>query len=93
MARGLTSNGRLLYEAAQSLLAMRGLRARQTFTMAKHIHRRRDPDPGEGIEKYRDATFADPTNNKYPIDTPGRIKAALCERSRLGFGGQPKLGR
>jgi hypothetical protein len=44
--------------------------------MAKNIHRRRDADPGEGIEKYGDATFADPTNNKYPIDTPGRIKAA-----------------
>ena len=23
-----------------------------------------------------DATFADPVNKKYPIDTPGRIKAA-----------------
>jgi hypothetical protein len=55
---------------------MRGLRARHTFTMAKNIHRRRDADPREGIEKYGDATFADPTNNKYPIDTPGRIKAA-----------------
>jgi hypothetical protein len=29
-----------------------------------------------GIEKYGDATFADPTNNKCPIDTHGRIKAA-----------------
>jgi hypothetical protein len=28
------------------------------------------------VEKYGDATFADPVNNKYPIDTPGRIKAA-----------------
>jgi hypothetical protein len=55
---------------------MRGLRAQHTFTMAKSIHRRRDADPGEGIKKYGDATFADPTNNKYPIDTPGRIKAA-----------------
>lgn len=44
--------------------------------MTKKIHRRRDADPEEGVEKYGDATFADPTNNKYPIDTPGRIKAA-----------------
>jgi hypothetical protein len=46
------------------------------FTMTKKIRRRRDADPEEGIEKYGNTTFADPTNNKYPIDTPGRIKAA-----------------
>jgi hypothetical protein len=40
------------------------------------IHRRRDVDPKEGKKKYPKATFADPTNKKYPIDTPGRIKAA-----------------
>ena len=44
--------------------------------MPRKIHRRRDADPGEGRRKYGPATFADPTNNKYPIDTPGRIKAA-----------------
>jgi hypothetical protein len=44
--------------------------------MPKKIHRRRDTDPREGREKYGKATFADPVNNKYPIDTPGRIKAA-----------------
>ena len=44
--------------------------------MTRRIHRRRDADPEEGIEKYGDATFADPVNKKYPIDTPGRIKAA-----------------
>jgi hypothetical protein len=43
---------------------------------AKQIHRRRDTDPGEGLERYGRATFADPVNHKYPIDTPGRIKAA-----------------
>ncbi len=42
----------------------------------KRIHRRRDADPSEGRSKYGDAVFADPTNKKYPIDTPGRIKAA-----------------
>jgi hypothetical protein len=44
--------------------------------MPKKIHRRRDADPQEGLKKYGKATFADPVNNKYPIDTPGRIKAA-----------------
>ena len=44
--------------------------------MTKKIHRRRDADPKDGIKKYGDATFADPVNKKYPIDTPGRIKAA-----------------
>jgi hypothetical protein len=43
--------------------------------MPKKI-RRRDTDPEDGLEKYGDATFADSVNNKYPIDTPGRIKAA-----------------
>jgi hypothetical protein len=44
--------------------------------MTKRISRRRDTDPSEGLEKYGKTVFADPTNKKYPIDTPGRIKAA-----------------
>jgi hypothetical protein len=40
------------------------------------IHRRRDADPREGLAKHGKATFADPVNKKYPVDTPGRIKAA-----------------
>jgi hypothetical protein len=44
--------------------------------MPKRITRRRDADPKEGARKYGKATFADPVNKKYPIDTPGRIKAA-----------------
>jgi hypothetical protein len=40
------------------------------------IHRRRDADPGEGLSKYGRVEFADPVNKKYPINTPGRIKAA-----------------
>jgi len=43
--------------------------------MVNNVHRRRDADPRR-LEKYGDATFADPVNKKYPIDTPGRIKAA-----------------
>src|SRR3954467_10839314 len=44
--------------------------------MPKKIHRRLDADPMEGVRKYGAVTFADPTNHKYPIDTPGHIKAA-----------------
>jgi hypothetical protein len=44
--------------------------------MPKGIHRRRDANPREGHRKYGKTTFADPVNKKYPIDTPGRIKAA-----------------
>ena len=44
--------------------------------MPKKIHRRSDADPRDGLRKYGQATFADPVNKKYPIDTPGRIKAA-----------------
>jgi hypothetical protein len=44
--------------------------------MTKRIHRRRDADPSEGLKKYGKTRFADPTNKKYPIDSPGRIKAA-----------------
>jgi hypothetical protein len=42
----------------------------------KRIRRRIDTKPSEGLQKYGDTQFADPTNKKYPIDTPGRIKAA-----------------
>lgn len=44
--------------------------------MPKRIHRRRDADPADGLKKYGDTQFADAVNKKYPIDTPGRIKAA-----------------
>jgi len=43
---------------------------------AVRIHRRRDTKPSQGLRKYGDTTFADAVNKKYPIDTPGRIKAA-----------------
>jgi hypothetical protein len=42
----------------------------------RKIHRRGDTDPREGLAKYGKAIFADSVNKKYPIDTPGRIKAA-----------------
>ena len=44
--------------------------------MPRRIRRRPDADPKAGERKYGKAPYADPVNNKYPIDTPGRIKAA-----------------
>jgi hypothetical protein len=40
------------------------------------IDRREDVNPKEGKRKYGDVKFADPVNNKYPIDTPEHIRAA-----------------
>jgi hypothetical protein len=44
--------------------------------MSDRIDRRSDVRPNEGIHEYGDVKFADPTNNKYPIDTPEHIRAA-----------------
>ncbi|HVC80252.1 MAG TPA: DUF6582 domain-containing protein [Chloroflexota bacterium] len=44
--------------------------------MSTHIDRRDDVNPAEGQREYGDVTFADPTNRKYPIDTPEHIRAA-----------------
>ncbi len=41
-----------------------------------YIERRDDVNPTEGEREYGDVTFADPTNKKYPIDTPEHIRAA-----------------
>jgi len=40
------------------------------------IERREDVNPKEGKRRYGDVKFADPVNNKYPIDTPEHIRAA-----------------
>jgi hypothetical protein len=40
------------------------------------IERRDDVRPEEGRHEYGDVEFADPVNNKYPIDTPEHIRAA-----------------
>ena len=34
------------------------------------IDKREDVNASTGEKKYGDVKFADPTNNKYPIDTP-----------------------
>lgn len=44
--------------------------------MSDYIKRRDDVDPDEGEKKYGDTVFADPTNNKYPIDSPEHVRAA-----------------
>ena len=41
-----------------------------------HIDRRDDVSPNEGERKYGDVEFADPVNNKYPIDTADHVRAA-----------------
>ncbi len=44
--------------------------------MSDKIDRRDDVNPEEGVRKYGDVEFADPVNNKYPIDTVDHIRAA-----------------
>jgi hypothetical protein len=44
--------------------------------MSQKIDRRDDVSPKEGEHKYGDVTFADPVNNKYPIDTEDHVRAA-----------------
>jgi hypothetical protein len=44
--------------------------------MTKKIDRREDVNPEEGERKYGDVQFADPVNNKYPIDTAEHVRAA-----------------
>ncbi|MEO8649025.1 MAG: DUF6582 domain-containing protein [Acidobacteriota bacterium] len=40
------------------------------------IDRREDVNPEDGEQKYGDVKFADPVNNKYPIDTEEHVRAA-----------------
>jgi hypothetical protein len=40
------------------------------------IKRREDVNPERGEKEHGDVQFADPVNNKYPIDTPKHIRAA-----------------
>ena len=44
--------------------------------MSNYIERREDVNPNEGLREYGDVTFADPTNKKYPIDSPEHVRAA-----------------
>jgi hypothetical protein len=44
--------------------------------MSDYIKRRDDVNPEQGKRDYGDVRFADPTNNKYPIDSPEHVRAA-----------------
>ena len=44
--------------------------------MSNYIKRREDVNPEEGEREYGDVQFADPTNNKYPIDSAKHVRAA-----------------
>jgi hypothetical protein len=44
--------------------------------MTAKIERRDDINPERGEKEYGDVEFADPVNNKYPIDTKDHIRAA-----------------
>jgi hypothetical protein len=44
--------------------------------MSNYIKRREDVDPDRGEREYGDVEFADPTNNKYPIDSADHVRAA-----------------
>jgi hypothetical protein len=44
--------------------------------MAEQIKRREDVNPERGEHEYGDVEFADPTNKKYPIDSPKHVRAA-----------------
>ena len=40
------------------------------------IDKRKDVNSETGTHKYGEVEFADPTNNKYPIDTPEHVRSA-----------------
>ena len=43
---------------------------------SSRIHQRKDTYPVRGKHEYGNVKFADPVNNKYPIDTAKHIRAA-----------------
>jgi hypothetical protein len=50
--------------------------SKTTGKKTHRIERRKDVYPKRGRHEYGDVKFADPVNNKYPIDTPKHIRAA-----------------
>jgi len=44
--------------------------------MSPKIERRDDVNPKEGLREYGAVEFGDPTNKKYPIDSPEHVRAA-----------------
>lgn len=47
--------------------------------MTKRIERRDDVSPERGEHEYGDVEFADPVNNRYPIDNPEHVRAAWSD--------------
>lgn len=41
-----------------------------------YMEKRDDVYPNRGLHKYGDVEFADPVNNKYPLDTEEHIRAS-----------------
>jgi len=44
--------------------------------VSDYIKRRDDVNPEQGVREPGDVEFADPTNKKYPVDTPQHVRAA-----------------
>jgi len=44
--------------------------------VSDRIKRRENVNPERGEHEYGDVEFADPTNKKYPIDSPEHVRAA-----------------
>jgi hypothetical protein len=44
--------------------------------MSNYIKRRDDVNPEAGIREHGNVEFADPTNNKYPVDTAQHVRSA-----------------
>ncbi len=44
--------------------------------MSSEVHKRDDVNPERSEYEHGDVEYADPTNKKYPIDTPEHIRAA-----------------
>jgi hypothetical protein len=52
------------------------MRIMATKHKAAPIKRRDDVNPELGEHEHGDVNFADPVNNKYPIDSPKHVRAA-----------------
>lgn len=66
--------------------ASRAITARRRFARRRAVVSSpgsfRDVNPNEGEDKYGDVQFADPTNNKYPIDTADQLHLNLSSYLR-----------
>lgn len=59
-----------------TLAAQLNILKNELEALARAIEEREDVNPKEGKKKFGDVKFADPVNNKYPIDTEKHIRAA-----------------